>query len=196
MKILLTGFEPFADVEVNPSQQVVEALSQQSIAGIHIVHAILPVEYELAGNQIRQLIYAHEPDAVLMLGVARKRDVITLERVAINVDDAETPDNTGSVRSGHPIIWHTSPIAYLSTLPIIPMMERLKEKDFPAKISNHAGTFVCNHIFYLASHEYDRMNAYVPCGFIHLPPASENYTLEMMIDAIRVCVELLREIDV
>lgn len=196
MKVLLTGFEPFADVDVNPSQQVVEALSQQQVKGIHLAHAILPVEYDLAGKQIRQLIYAHEPDVVLMLGVARGRDKINLERIAVNVDDSETPDNAGEVRNGHPVVWHTSPIAYLSTLPIIPMIEMLAEKGLPAKISNHAGTFVCNHVFYMASHEFDRINAYVPCGFIHLPPVSEDYTLEMMIEAIRTCIELLLEIDV
>jgi len=194
MKVLLTGFESFAGVAVNPSQQVVEHLAGQAVhPEIKLITAVLPVEYDASGKQLLKLIHTHQPDGIIMLGVARERRMISLERVALNIDDSPTPDNANVYRDGFPIIWQTSPIAYLSTLPIIPMQEALQQSGIPSHISNHAGTYVCNHVFYIASHEYERMNQYIPLGFIHLPPVSQDYPLEMMIGGVEICLNVLWE---
>lgn len=195
MRVLLTGFESFADVAVNPSQQVVEHLAKRNIRPeIELITAVLPVEYDGSGKRLLGLIHAHKPDAIMMLGIARNRENMNLERVALNIDDAPTPDNANVSRKGFPIIWETSPVAYLSTLPIMLMQEGLEKAGLPATISNHAGTYICNHVFYLASYEYDRMNQYIPLGFIHLPPVHENYTLDMMIRGVIICLEVLWEV--
>jgi pyroglutamyl-peptidase len=47
-------------------------------------------------------------------------------------------------------------------------VQALREAGLPAEVSNTAGTFVCNHVFYSLMHALaDRPR--VPAGFVHLP---------------------------
>ena len=82
------------------------------------------------------------------MGQAGGRPNITVERVAINQDDARIPDNEGA----QPVdrtIFEDGPAAYFSTLPIKAMVRDMKAAFVPAAVSNTAGTFVCNHVMYL-----------------------------------------------
>ena len=191
MAILLTGFVPFSENRVNPSQWVVEALAGQ--AGL--VTAVLPVEFQAAGDCLRDLIQQHAPEAILMLGLAEKRPSISLERFALNIDDARIADNAGKSPSGQPIA-DEGPAAYTTTLPLQAMLDSLQALDIPAMISNHAGTYVCNHVFYVARHRLAQSGRAIPCGFIHLPPIADSpddpgLPLEMMLAAVRCCVDQL-----
>jgi pyroglutamyl-peptidase len=196
VKILLTGFGPFKGVRVNPSEQVVRRLAerQQRKAEIQLVTEVLPTEYVAASRKLRRLIRRHRPDAVLCLGVATRRDCISLERVALNLDDEATPDNTGLVRRGSNIARAGSDV-YWSTLPLDKMKGALRRRGIKASISNHAGAFLCNHAFYVARQETARMRRNVPCGFIHLPGRSRNSkqlpSISRMIRAIDCCINVL-----
>jgi pyroglutamyl-peptidase len=170
MKTLLTGFNRFGDLALNPSQSVVEALAGRNPEGL--VAEVLPTEYAGAAARIRSLIRKHRPGRVICLGVNMRIAGINLERVAVNVDDAVLPDNAGSLRSGSPII-RGGPAAYLSTLHLRRILASLGKCGIPAAISNHAGTFVCNHVFYAARHEVERMGSRARCGFVHVPPLLE-----------------------
>ncbi len=171
MTTLLTGFNPFGPHTFNTSQYVVERLSQKGIPGL--IGAVLPTEFVAAGNQIVALIREHRPDAVICLGLAQGAEAIRLERVALNLDDATLPDNAGFTPKGEEII-PGAPLAYASTLPIEAMRDGLMEHGIPVVISNHAGAFVCNHVFYRARHEMETSGLRSPCGFIHLPGTSQD----------------------
>jgi len=194
MSLLITGFNPFGKVTVNPSQLIVEHM-QRTRRDVRAI--LLPTEYHLSGEMLRAAVHDHRPDAVLMLGVAQMRKIITLERMAVNVDDASIPDNAGLLLSGQPID-PDGAIAYWSSLPLDRMLTALAEKDIPAAISNHAGTYVCNHVFYVAQRTLEQIGRRIPCGFIHLPgllppegDAQEGMTLQQMIDGVEVCIETL-----
>ena len=148
-KILLTGFNAFGTVRENPSQLVVEAIASRGWPDL--TAAVLPTEFALAGRRIRALIRRHRPELIVCLGVAQGIPAIHLERVALNLDDTEAPDNAGRIHAAKRIV-KGGPLAYESTLPIIKMRERLRARGIPAAISNHAGTYVCNHVFYVARH--------------------------------------------
>ena len=176
IKVLLTGFGPFPGVETNPTGAVIEdCLARVASGGARRYEAtgqILPTEYAGAGRRIQALIGQIEPDAVLMLGVAAPRVELNLERFALNIDDAAAPDAAGHVASGTPIE-PDGPAAHTSTLPLRPIKDALDKAQVPAAFSNHAGTYVCNHVFYVAAHALRSMGREIPCGFVHIPMPSD-----------------------
>lgn len=199
MRILLTGFEPFGKVAVNPSQMIVEHFAAQERDDL--LTLILPTVYQSAGEQIEQAIRDFAPDAVVSLGVAQKRTTISLERVAVNVDDASLADNSGFVASGE-MIAEDGPAAYWSTLPLKAMQEALAAREIPVSFSNHAGTYICNHAFYAAQHALTRQGKATPCGFIHIPDllrvdengdANSGLPLETMIEAVELCLAVVQK---
>jgi pyroglutamyl-peptidase len=204
MKVLLTGFGPFPGVDSNPSELVALELGARPGLRHEVLAEVLPVEYEAAGARVRELITAHEPDAVVCLGTAAKRVEINLERVALNLDDAAIPDNAGRHLVGEPIV-EDGPAAYWSTLPLDRMREALASLKVPAVISNHAGAYVCNHVFYSARHQIELTRLPAPCGLIHLPLPAEllpgeersESTLPMatLVDAVERCLGVLFELE-
>ena len=175
MRILLTGFEPFNNGKLNPSEQIVKTLAEQYatgnvIAGVDLHTAILPVVFTESSELLKHLIARHEPDAVIALGQAEGRKEISFERVAINLDDARIADNAGRIITEQPII-HGAPDAHFSTLPLGQLVEAVRAAGVPAGISLSAGTFVCNHIFYHLQQLLS--NTGKPSGFVHVPLMDE-----------------------
>lgn len=165
MKVLVTGFEPFAGASLNPSGEIVKRLS-----GENLVTAVLPVTYEGAAAELMRLVREHQPSAVVCLGQAEGRSTISFERVAINLDDASLADNDGVTRVDQPID-PSSPDAYFTTLPVRELAEAVKSAGVPASLSLSAGTFVCNHIFY--EMQKALAGTGVRSGFVHVPLMDE-----------------------
>lgn len=174
-RVLLTGFEPFDGLDSNPSEFVAQQLHDEVIRGHEITGATLACEFGKSLRQLRHLIRKHEPALVICLGLAGGRAQITPERVAINVDDARIPDNAGKQPSGRPVI-RAGPVAYWSTLPVKAIVADLLKNGIPADVSQTAGTFVCNHVFYGLMHELTRHAGETRGGFIHLPPLADPHT--------------------
>ena len=192
-KILVTGFEPFATSSLNPSGEIVKAL-----IGDDLVTAILPVVFGQASSQLKELIDLHKPTAVLSLGLAIGRSEITPERIAINLDDARIADNAGNQPKEQRIIANGAD-GYFSTLPIEQMVTSMKAAGIPASISLSAGTFVCNHIFYVLQ-DYLK-NSSINSGFMHVPlmdeqrrefPTLPTMPIKQMIAGVQISLDLLR----
>ena len=173
--ILLAGFEPFGGEQVNPSWQVARALHGETIGGIRIVALRLPCVFGTALQVMADALVAHDPALVLALGQAGGRSDFSIERVAINVDDARIADNAGAQPVDTPVV-AGAPAAYFSTLPIKAMVVALREAGLPASVSQSAGTFVCNHVFYGLMHAL-REWPQVRAGFMHLPLLPEQAAL-------------------
>lgn len=165
--ILLTGFAPFAGEAVNPSWQAVRELDGQTLAGHHVAAVELPCEFNAALPALRRALRKTEPRVAIAVGLAGGRDGISLERVAINVIDARIPDNTGVQPIDVPVA-HAGPAAYFSTLPIKAALRALTVEAIPAHISQTAGTYVCNQVFYALMHALRRRHD-VRAGFVHVP---------------------------
>ncbi len=172
-KILVTGFEPFGEDDINPSEKILEHINGLTLRGGEVVTCLLPVVREKSINQAILAIEQHKPDVVILLGQAAGRDTITPEKVAINFDDFSIPDNLGQQVTDEPIVVG-GPDAYFSTLPIKAISKEIELKGIPAKVSYTAGTFVCNHLFYGVRH-YLR-DSDIRCGFIHIPLMDEQNT--------------------
>lgn len=198
--ILLTGFEPFAGDARNPSEEIVRALDGRVIAGRRVIGAVLPCVFGVSLKRVLALVRAREPELVICLGLANGRTEITPERVAINVDDARIADNAGGQPLDRPIV-RGGAVAYWSTLPVKRIVAALRERGIPAGVSQTAGTFVCNHVFYGVMHALRRKRA-VRAGFIHVPwpadwkhqPASE-IPFERMVAAVETAIEVTLEKD-
>ena len=115
--VLLTGFAPFGGETVNPSWQAVRLLHGKRIGGHRIVARQLPVEFGASLKALRGAIRETRPAVVLCVGQAGGRACMSLERVAINVDDARIPDNAGARPIDSEIV-AGGPTAYFTGLPI------------------------------------------------------------------------------
>jgi pyroglutamyl-peptidase len=163
---LLTGFEPFGGETVNPSWLIAQALHGQRIAGARVQALQLPCVFGDAIATLQEALAAFDPVIVLALGQAAGRAELSIERVAINVDDARIPDNAG----WQPVdtaIDPAGPAAYFSSLPIKAMVATLQAEGLAAGVSQTAGTFVCNHVFYALQHLL--AGTPVRSGFMHVP---------------------------
>jgi pyroglutamyl-peptidase len=192
-KILVTGFEAFDKSALNPSAEIVKALN-----GEDLVTAILPVVFGQASSKLKELIELHKPTAVLCLGLAVGRSEITPERIAINLDDARIADNAGNQPLEQRIM-ADGPDGHFSTLPIEKMVASMKAAGIPASISLSAGTFVCNHIFYVLQ-DYLKDSS-ITSGFMHVPLMDEQrkefanlptMPIRQMIAGVEIALNVLR----
>ena len=165
--VLLTGFEPFGDETINPSWEAVRALQGVRIGGHRIEARCLPVVFGDAIKQLRKAIAETKPSLVVCVGQAGGRAQLSLERVAINVDDARRPDNAGHAPIDTAIV-ADGPAAYFTSLPIKRLRQALQRAGIPAEISQTAGTYVCNHVFYGLMHAL-RNKRGLRGGFVHIP---------------------------
>jgi len=168
--VLVTGFEPFGGQELNPSSLAAQALDGAEVAGHRIVGAVVPTAFGDSVEALRGLLMRHRPGLVLVTGQAGGRAALSLERVAINVNDARIPDNAGAQPVDTPVV-AGAPAAFFTTLPIKAMFSALLAEGIAAEVSQTAGTFVCNHTFYGLMHELavNKDLQGVRGGLIHVP---------------------------
>ena len=191
---LVTGFDPFGGEATNPSLEIARALDGEIIAGHRVVAAELPTEFARSLRALDSLLRKYRPALVIALGQAGGRSGISLERVAVNLIDARIPDNAGDQPVDAPVVKRAAP-AYFSTLPVKSMLAALRAANIPAELSQTAGSFVCNQVFYGLMHRLARMRPRVRGGFVHVPylpeqakkfPGVASLPLETMIAGVRV----------
>ena len=169
--LLLTYFGPFPGVPVNPTVALAEgAVRALNTArpDLRVVARELPVSYDGSSAALRAALQEVQPDALISLGVAVGRDVVSLEQVAINLDSAGIEDNDGDRRCDEPIV-PDGREAYFSSLPVRASFERLHAAGEPVEISYTAGTYVCNHVFYEGQRISRELGLSIPAGFVHVP---------------------------
>ncbi|HJR13891.1 MAG TPA: pyroglutamyl-peptidase I [Rhodanobacteraceae bacterium] len=165
--VLLTGFAPFGGETVNPSWQAVRALDGRMVEGHRIITVELPCEFDASLPVLWRALRKAEPKIAIAVGLAGGRDGISLERVAINLIDARIPDNAGAQPVDVPVL-RGGAAAFFSTLPIKASLLALRKADIAAHISQTAGTYVCNQVFYALMHAL-RRSRNTRAGFVHVP---------------------------
>lgn len=197
MKVLVTGFEPFGGEKINPSYEVIKSLPDL-ICEAEIYKTQIPTVFNKSVNVLIKKIEKVKPDIVIMIGQAGGRHNITVERIAINVNDARIEDNEKNKPEDEAIDEEGLP-AYFCTLPIKKIVEEIKKVDIPAAISNTAGTFVCNNLVYGALNYIHKNNLKIKAGFIHIPylpqqvidkPDTPSMSLENMKKGILKAIEV------
>jgi pyroglutamyl-peptidase len=200
MKLLLTGFEPFAGAAVNPSEMIVRHMAGKELSGLQITTCILPVDYVKASAAVVAAIAASQPDIVVSLGQAARRMAVSIERVAVNLMDYPIPDNGGYKPVDEPVV-AGGPAAYFVTLPVKAMLAAVKATGVPGELSLTAGLYACNHIAYTVLHHVAVNNLPVRAGFIHVPllpeqaaghaPLTPSMSLDTMIAGVAAALEVL-----
>jgi pyroglutamyl-peptidase len=170
--ILLTGFEPFGGQSTNPSWAAAESARDLLRGeGLAVEALELPCVFGAAANVLRSALEDPEPEPVVCIGQAGGRVRVSLERVAINCDDAPVPDNAGNQPVDREVV-PGGPAAYFTSLPVKAALRAVEVAGVPAEVSQSAGTYVCNHIFYTLMHELARRPD-VRGGFVHVPFAPD-----------------------
>ncbi len=203
-KILVTGFEPFGGLTVNPTEQIVSSLGKQSVPGVELHTAVLPVTYDECLAAVLAHIDRVRPDAVITCGLAAGRTAVTPERIAINVKDTATDESIADNAGRRPVDERISdgPDGLFSTLPIREIQAVLVASGVPAAISNTAGTYICNNTMYGVLDHLRRQGSRALAGFIHFPASSEmaavdprmpSLPLDLMERALLIAVETVAE---
>ncbi|WP_217983418.1 pyroglutamyl-peptidase I [Staphylococcus nepalensis] len=174
MKILVTGFDPFGGDTINPALEAVNLLPYE-IQGHTIEKLEIPTVFNKSKVTIENKLKAAHFDIVLAIGQAGGRFELTPERIGINIDDARIPDNEGNQPIDE-MIQSSGDAAYFSNLPVKRMTEAIKTAGVPARLSNTAGTFVCNHILYQLGFLQATQFPNIKFGFIHVPFIPEQVT--------------------
>jgi pyroglutamyl-peptidase len=197
--LLITAFEPFGGEKINPSLEAVRRIGKSPFQDLSVETAELPVDRYRAVEIALELLRVKRPDVFIMLGEAGGRYRINPERVAINVDDFRIPDNAGNQPRDEPIVGD-GPAAYFSTLPIRAIANRLNEANIPASISNSAGAYLCNRLFYSVMHTINVERFDMKAGFIHLPYLHDqvvnkywdfpSLSKETIVEAVRIAIEV------
>ena len=167
MKILITCFDPFGNMEINASRAVLDRIDTYKFDAEIIKLEIPTVRYKSL-EMIQKEIENCHPDVVIYLGLAGGRADITIERIGINVDDFRIEDNAGNKPQDEPI-YQDGPDAYFSTLPVREIVNAINKHHIAASVSNTAGTFVCNHVLYGTRYYLEHHYPNIKSGFIHVP---------------------------
>lgn len=166
-RVLLTGFGPFGKYNENSSWAVAEKVTACGVVGAQVMVKRLPVSFAGVGIALRKAVEECHPDVIIMLGQCAGVDYIKLERIAINMMDATTPDNEGYMPDEEPICADGA-AALFTDMDIKELRRVVEELGIPAKVSNSAGLYVCNRTYYEAlrlCNERPGMKAL----FVHLP---------------------------
>ncbi|KQY91134.1 peptidase C15 [Paenibacillus sp. Root52] len=199
LKILISGFEPFGGDAVNPTSELMEALTQEKVEGAELKTVLLPVHFDECADLLITEMQAYKPDVVIACGLAKGRTAITPERIAVNVKDippSSYADNQGQRPVDEPIR-ADGPDGLFSTLPIRSMVNELTAAGIPAAVSNTAGTYICNNTMYRVLDWIRLEELPIRAGFVHFPastemavlqPAVPSLPISMMLDGLQVMI--------
>ncbi len=200
MKLLLTSFEPFGGSALNPSAQVARSLHNTTCKGLRVESVVLPVDRKRMPEKLLNILKKSEPDVVVGLGEAPRRAVISIERVAVNLEDYAIPDNRGKLAIDLAINPH-GPAAYFSTLPVRLIYEALQKATIPSELSLSAGAYLCNQLLYTLLDAIAVGDQHIPAGFLHLPslpeqvigksPQSASMSFELSRRAVIITIETI-----
>ena len=190
MRVLISGFAEFGDNKINPSRLLAEqvnACSSHEVDwfGADVRGVVLPVEFEVGFQRLRDEIGLFRPDAVLSFGLAAGRRTIDLERFALNWRESSSMGSSGVAGELLP----GCSLALASTLPIDAVFNLAKDTGLPIGISYSAGTYVCNDVFYRMQRHFLRSR--VRSGFIHVPPLSADCTLDQLVQFTSLAIGVL-----
>ena len=165
---LITGFEPYGGRRLNPSGELAAALDGARIGDLVVTGRTLPVVFAELAERIDACLAETRPAVVIALGLWPGEPAIRLERRAVNLAHCTSPDNAGALRGGE-ALERDGAAELAATLPLPAIQAALLQEGIPARLSDTAGTFLCNATLYTLLRAIARRGARIPCGFIHLP---------------------------
>lgn len=173
-RVLVTGFSVFPGAPLNPTEHLVPLIEARrgDYAGLcHLTTEVYPVDYQGLPARLEAACINGSPHIAIHFGLSAKAQGITLERLARNAYGVGRPDNVGYAPEAAHI--RASGEHYPSTLPFDAIYGALKEANIPASLSDDAGDYLCNYLFYLSRSKLCPGFEPALSGFIHVPPLNE-----------------------
>jgi pyroglutamyl-peptidase len=198
LKVLVTGFEPFLQNKQNSSWAVAEKVAAFGVDNTDIVIEQLPVSFFRVGGRLREVVKKHSPNIIVLLGQSGGIDYVKVERVALNLMDAQKADNDGYIPDEEPININ-APTALFTSTPIKSLVAEVERKGIPVKLSNSCGLYVCNRTYYEVL-TICQENSEIQAIFVHLPyykgqtlpdDSLPTLSLNTMAEAIKIIIEKL-----
>ena len=189
-RVLVTGFGPFPGAPTNPTLGMLRLLDAEGVEGVELAFARLPVTFAGIGPALREAALCR-PDAVLLLGLATRREILNVETLARNVAGRVTRDTDGAVPATTALV-EGAPATRAATWPATAVLAALRGAGHEATLSDDAGDYVCNAALFHALG--DRLAPAV--GFLHVPPLRDDGaapTAETLARAARLVVGVLAE---
>ncbi len=167
-----------------------------------MIAEVLPVDREAMPELLLSAFGRVQPDVVVGLGEAPRRTAVTIERVALNLEDYSIPDNRGKMIQDQPIN-PNGPAAYFVTLPVRAICEAVIKEGIACELSLSAGAYLCNQMLYTMLAHLAGMQLSVPAGFIHLPslpgedgapmPGLPSMNFEDSLRTVRIAIETISD---
>jgi len=183
--VLITGFEPFGNYTVNPSQLIAEALNDAEIVGV-----VLPVDFNESVEITRDAIQHYHPDLVMSLGLNARSQAIRVEKIGVNLKRYPKDDGTWSFPRRIDI---SGPFHRFSPFHTANIVRKIREANISVQQSYFAGTYICNTLFYQLLGYVSEQNSSRKVGFIHVPLLDSQDPLGMplqtMIDAVKIAIQ-------
>jgi pyroglutamyl-peptidase len=166
IRVLVTGFGPFPSIPYNASASVALALEHPPVTpGVEVATAIIPVVWATARVAARKAVSHFQPHAVLHFGVSKRSSGFEVETRAFNMSGRKE-DQAGMVRRANALVRAGKPVL-MPTLPPMDLVRALRKGGIPAALSEDAGRYLCNALFYWSLYEGESDGRLV--SFVHMP---------------------------
>ena len=189
-KILITGFVPFGNQKINPSQILIEHLKNDSRFQSYCEFLLLPVDYDLAAQALCAKLKSQKWAGWIGFGQAGGRNKISLERVALNWKERDF--NQASDQIPAPLITGAE-TAFINPMNLAKILAELKKNQIPSEISFSAGTYICNCVYFFANKTFQDLTSKSFSLFVHIPYLPEQSQSEptMPIEQILKAAEII-----
>jgi pyroglutamyl-peptidase len=167
-QLLISGFEPFDSRDENQSLNLLSLLAK---AGYNTV--ALPVLFKDAFLTLKQAVESQHPSIILCLGEANE-SIPRLEHFALNMMHARIPDNHGYIPELTPI-QPRGKTTLSSRVQWDALTDYLDLKKASYRHSFHAGTYVCNDLYYRMLLEFKDKEIL----FIHVSHHSQDFSTSL-----------------
>lgn len=164
-KVLVTAFEPFGGDTVNASWEAAKRVDGFCFDDAVVAARMLACAFEICLSEFAMAFERLGPCAVLMTGQAARRGSISVERFARRRASGAAPDNCG--RSCAALA--SGPDVAEATVSARAVTRAIQEAGYVARVSDDAGCYVCNHLYYNALRYLAARSPATSAIFVHLP---------------------------
>ena len=201
MRILLTGFEPFAGRGVNPSWEAAQQLAGAAAGPARIDVLRVPVVWGESVATIARELEREPAHGLIIGGLSFGRQAISVEAIAHAIGDlpwqADNADRAlvGERSDGDEL----GPDALLATAPVRAIAAAINAAGVPAHVSWDGGAYVSNATLYGALRYARDRGLTLPTTYLHVPATPEMTTgtataslpLELIVKAFQIGCEVL-----
>lgn len=188
--VVVTGFEPFGNYTMNPSELIAETLNGTMVGNASIVGMVLPVDFNSSVEMTIQAVELYHPVLVLSVGLNARAHAIQVEKIGVNLKRYPKGDGTWSFPRR---ILTTGPFLRITPIHTQEIVHNIRDANIPVKQSFFAGTYVCNALFYQMLGYIATQNSTAKVGFIHVPlfdsQDPQGMSLETMVEATKITIQ-------